>query len=211
MNIMRIGLVALGAAFALAATDAFAQNAQQQVENDVSATTKNIDRQTSGYHAIAIELNPLPLYFGRLSANLEYMPLQHHAIVLNPQITHVSNELAVSGGANASQTFSGFGGEVGYRYYTGHKGIDGVFVGPSLIMGVYNAGLPDGNQAFTTMGVAVDAGVKAVVWDHVAVGAGAGLQWVKVSHDFNDLPTRSELAVGNGVKPRILAEVGYAF
>jgi len=210
MKIANIAVTALGAAVVLTAGSALA-NAQSTIENDVNSTTNEIDRNTQGVHREAIELNPLPFYFGRLSANLEYMPVLHHAIILSPQITHTSSDIAVTGGSNVSQTFSGFGGEAGYRYYTGRKGLDGVFVGPSLILGFYNAGLPNGDQAFTTMGVAVDAGVKTVIYDHLMVGAGAGIQWLKVSHDFNDLPTRSEMAVGNGVKPRILAEVGYAF
>lgn len=210
MKTIHIGIAALGVACALATTNAFA-NAQATVESRVDEATKDLDQRTSGYHGAAIELNPLPIYFGRLSANLQYMPAMHHAIILSPQITHVSNDIALTGGSNVSQTFTGFGGEVGYRYYTGHRGLDGVFVGPSLVLGFYNAGLPNGDQAFTTLGVAVDAGVKTVIFDNVSVGAGAGIQWVKVSHDFNDLPTRSEMAIGAGVKPRILAEVGYAF
>ena len=110
-----------------------------------------------------------------------------------------------------SQAFTGVGTELGYRYYTGTRGMNGIFVGPSVIVGVYNAGLPMGNQLFTNVGIAGDVGVQESLWDHLVVGGGAGIEDLQVSHDFGDLPTGPSTIASTGVKPRFILEAGYGF
>jgi hypothetical protein len=164
------------------------------------------------YNPFAIALNPLGLFVGgRVSLNLEYAPVTHHVIVVSPHIVSTSAEIAQSDNRTANQTFSGAGGEVGYRYYTGHRGMNGVFVGPSLIGGVYNANLPSGNDGFTNIGVAADVGVQQVFWDHLVLGGGLGVEYLSVSEEFHDLPAGPSTIASSGVKPRFLASAGYAF
>ncbi|MDP9149826.1 MAG: DUF3575 domain-containing protein [Myxococcota bacterium] len=188
-----------------------AASATAGVENTVSDMTRSTDVDAH-YDPFAIELNPIGLFAaGRLSLSAEWVPVTHHAIVISPHIVHTTNEVAVSGGATQSQAYTGFGGEIGYRYYTGHRGMNGVFVGPSLIGGVYNAGLPQGDQAFTNLGLAADVGFQQIFWDHFVLGGGVGIEYLSVSHDFHDLPLGPSTIASSGVKPRLLLEAGYGF
>jgi hypothetical protein len=139
------------------------------------------------------------------------VPAAHHSIEVSPHFVHTTADVATSGNTTASQAFTGIGGEIGYRYYTGHRGPNGVFVGPSLIAGVYNAGLPSGNQAFTNIGIAGDVGVQDILWNHLVVGAGVGIEYLSVSHDFGDLPTGPSTIASSGFKPRVLLSAGYGF
>jgi hypothetical protein len=164
------------------------------------------------YEPYAIELNPLGLIVGgRVSLSLEWVPVTHHGLIVSPHFVHTTADIATGPGTFQSQSFTGVGGEIGYRYYSGTRGPIGIFVGPSLIFGVYNAGLPNGNQAFTDVGLAVDGGVQTILLDHLVLGAGAGLEYLKVSHDFGDLPMGPSTIASTGLKPRILASAGYGF
>lgn len=178
-------------------------------------TTRDITRATDEpgrYNTFAAEVNPLGLIVGgRVSVNLEYAPVTHHVLVVSPHFVRTTATTDVAANRTVDQTFTGVGGEVGYRYYTGHKGMNGIFVGPSLIGGVYNADLPGGNKAFTNVGIAADVGVQKVFWDHLALGAGLGLQYIRVSEDFHDLPAGPSTIASSGIKPRLLAQIGYAF
>jgi hypothetical protein len=181
---------------------------------DIGDTFADVEKATDepgNYHAVAVEWNPLGIFLGgRVSLQGEFVPAQHHAIELSPHFIHTSNDVAVSSNGTASQTFTGVGGEIGYRYYTGRRGPNGLFVGPSFLMGFYNASLPSGSQTFSNIGVAVDVGIQKIFFEHLVVGGGLGLQWTTVSHDFNDLPTGSSIIAGGGVKPRFILAVGYA-
>jgi hypothetical protein len=177
----------------------------------VRDVTQSVDRP-GAYNPFAIELNPLGLFLGgRLSFGLEWVPVTHHAVVMSPHVVHATADVATSANSTVSQAFSGVGGEIGYRYYTGHRGMNGLFVGPSLIGGVYNAGLPNGNQGFTNVGLAVDAGMQDILWDHLVVGGGIGIEYLAVSHDFADLPAGPSTVAATGFKPRLLLQAGYAF
>ena len=146
-----------------------------------------------------------------MSFTAEWVPITHHAIEVSPHFVHTTADVAVNGSSTESQAFSGFGGEIGYRYYTGHRGPNGVFIGPSLIAGIYNAGLPDGNQAFTNIGIAGDVGVQQIFWDHLVIGGGLGVEYLSVSHDFHDLPTGPSTIASTGIKPRVIFQAGYGF
>jgi hypothetical protein len=146
-----------------------------------------------------------------VSFNMEWAPATHHVIQISPHIVHTTTDVATGSNTTLQQAFSGVGTELGYRYYTGHRGMNGVFVGPSLILGFYNASLPNGETPFTDVGVAADVGVQEILWDHLVVGGGAGLEYLQVSHDFGDLPTSAATIASSGIKPRLLLEVGYGF
>lgn len=185
--------------------------AAETVGTAVQDTTRSLDAPGK-YNPVAVSLNPLGLFVGgRFSITGEWAPVTHHVIALSPHVVNTSADIAVSANNTQSQTYSGFGGEVGYRYYTGHKGMNGVFVGPSLIGGVYNASLPGRDQAFTNIGVAADIGLKYIAWEHLALGGGVGLQYLNVSEDFGDVPNGPSQIAETGIKPRLLFEAGYAF
>jgi hypothetical protein len=177
----------------------------------VRDVTRSVDTPGT-YDPFALTLNPLGLFVGgRLSFNAEWAPAVHHSLVVSPHFVHTTADVATSGNTTASQAFTGVGGEIGYRYYTGHRGPNGIFVGPSLIAGAYNAGLPSGNQAFTNIGIAADVGVQDILFNHLVVGAGIGIEYLSVSHDFGDLPTGPSTIASTGLKPRMLLSAGYGF
>jgi hypothetical protein len=181
----------------------------------VATATEDVTRATDHpgrYNPFAIEFNPLGLVVGgRLSFGFEWAPVTHHVIILSPHFVHTTAETDIGNGVTQDQKFTGVGGEIGYRYYTGHKGMNGVFVGPSVLGGVYNGALPAGSHTFVSGGLAVDVGVQEVVFNHLVLGAGIGIEYLKASHDFQDLPAGPWTIAQSGIKPRLLAQAGYAF
>ncbi len=171
-----------------------------------------------------IELNPLATTIGRYSIQAEYLPAAHHAITLNPFYTHASISETVNGATFDDGSLNGFGGELGYRYYTGVKGPNGFFVGPSVLFGSYSqsGGVtvnPDGSGtttsagSFTSIGGAIDIGGQGVIGPGIVIGGGFGLQWTKTSKSIpdNDFNLASAIIAGGGTRPRFLFTVGYAF
>lgn len=164
------------------------------------------------FSPLAVELNPLGLIVGgRVSVNVEWAPVKHHVVIVSPHFVNTSAELAVSPEVMQSRTFTGGGAEIGYRYYTGQNGMNGIFFGPSLIGGVFNASLPGEDNVFTNVGIAADVGFQDIVFDHLVLGAGVGLQYLRVSDNFGDLPAGPSAIASSGIKPRLLAQAGYAF
>lgn len=171
--------------------------------------------------SIAIEANPLGVFIGHYSINVEWMPAMHHALVLNPHYDSVTAGVTATDGTSVvsyDEHFSGGGAELGYRFYTGRKGPNGFFVGPSLLLAAYSASNSEitGSKAtnFSRVGFAIDIGGQAVLDSGFVVGGGFGLQrtWVNGVDDYSgDLPLSAELLVGGGVRPRFLFTVGYAF
>jgi hypothetical protein len=169
------------------------------------------------FKPFSLELNPLAAAIGRYSIQGEWLPAAHHAIVLNPHFDHVSADISESNnGASVSYSegFTGFGSELGYRFYTGEKGANGFYVGPSVLAAHYSAsaeGLP--STSFNSIGAAVDAGGQWILGPGIVVGFGFGLQYTSVSAggDTDGLPLTAAIIAGGGVRPRTLLTVGYAF
>jgi hypothetical protein len=182
-----------------------------QVIGGAARDVTNAVDQPGKFNPVAITYNPLSLFIGRVSFNVEWAPATHHVIIASPHFATTGATIAIGPNETVDQHIIGGGGELGYRYYTGHRGMNGVFIGPSLIGGGYSADLPSGNKAFTNVGGAVDVGVQAVLLNHLALGAGVGIEYLHVSHDFHDLPTSPASLAQSGIKPRLLAQGGYAF
>ncbi len=203
---------------AVLATSALAwADVQPASATATTANEKRSDPEPKSLKTIGLELNPLAATIGRYSVQVEWMPLLHHAIVLNPHFDHVSADVT-SGAGTYSEGFTGFGGELGYRFYTGQKGLNGFFVGPSFLFGTYSAsadvsgpGVSSNSTSFTTVGAALDVGGQAVIGPGILIGGGFGLQYTKASSDFGDLPLTASILAGGGVRPRFLLSAGYAF
>jgi hypothetical protein len=173
------------------------------------------------FRSISIEVNPLGLFIGHYSVNVEWMPAQHHALVANPHFDSVSADVTIYSGTEVVEVedhFSGGGVELGYRFYTGRRGPNGFFVGPSLLLAAYSASHSDitGSDAktFTRVGFAIDVGGQAVLSSGFVIGGGFGMQrtWVDGEDDYRgDLPLSAEVLVGGGIRPRFLFAMGYAF
>lgn len=171
-----------------------------------------------------IEINPLATTIGRYSIQGEYLPAVHHAITLNPFYTHASLKCT---GCNADGSdadlgsLNGFGGELGYRFYTGVKGPNGFYVGPSFLFASYSqsggvnavVGTNSPPSSFTSVGGAIDIGGQGVIGPGIVIGGGFGLQWTKTSKDVNtdNYNFTSAVVAGGGTRPRFLFTVGYAF
>jgi hypothetical protein len=167
-----------------------------------------------------IEVNPLATIIGRWSIQGEYLPAVHHAITLNPFYTHAGVAASANGTGVDLGSLSGFGGELGYRFYTGRKGPNGFFVGPSFLFASYSAsggvnldGSTGGSSSFTSVGGAIDIGGQGVIGPGVVVGGGFGLQWTKTSRTFEttNFNVARDIIASGGTWPRFLFTVGYAF
>lgn len=211
----------LASAFLLAFIGSVASSAHAQEDEERDEEERAPAPREEPLKALAIEFNPLALTIGRLSANVEYLPAPHHALVVNPYYVSVNADVTVTDFEGERVTyednFSGGGAELGYRMYTGSRGPNGFFVGPSFLFGAYNSSDSDftdtEGRSFTSYGFAVDIGGQGVIGPGIVVGGGFGLQYTKVSGDTPglDLPLAAEILVGGGVRPRFLLSVGYAF
>jgi hypothetical protein len=185
----------------------------------VTTTSAQQDRATDSdpvksFKSFAIEVNPLAAAAGRYSAQVEWLPAVHNAIVVNPHFDHIAPTIPVADGASYTESFTGFGSELGYRYYTGTKGANGFFVGPSVLVAHYSTSVEGGpSQSFNTIGGAIDIGGQAVIGPGIIVGGGFGLQYTKSSLNgsTDGLPLLATAIAGDGVRPRFLLTVGYAF
>jgi hypothetical protein len=183
----------------------------------------------SPHRTFSIEWNPLALFIDRLSANVVITPGDHHALVVSPFYTWTTTaEYSTSLNADGtplvnsagqpyelnvpSQSFKGFGGEIGYRYYFAEGGPRGVFLGPSLILGLINAKAYDGNETSVfDLGFAGDVGYEALVGDTISITAGAGLQYTFPNKYIPDQQLPTEIYVNKELHPRLLLSLGYAF
>jgi hypothetical protein len=166
--------------------------------------------------SLAIEANPLAAAIGRYSLQVEWLPAAHHALVVNPHYDSVNSDTSITVNGQTTtltQSFSGFGGEVGYRFYTGKTGPLGFFIGPSLLVAKYTSSAGDASTSFTSLGGAVDLGGQAVIGPGIVVGGGFGLQYTKISQDVSTdgMSLAAAVIAGGGVRPRALFTVGYAF
>jgi hypothetical protein len=171
------------------------------------------------HRTLALEFNPLALIIGKLSANVIIVPGDHHALVVSPYYTSTTTapiSLVDASGAPTTrlpqQTFQGFGGELGYRYYWGLGGPRGAFVGPSLLVASMNANAENGTTtSFVQYGVAADAGFEALVADAVSVTVGGGVQYAATSVSIPSQQFPANVFANHGVWPRLLLSLGWAF
>jgi hypothetical protein len=179
------------------------------------------DDEDDEHKAFALVFNPLGIFIGHYSVELQYLPIPHHALVLNPHFDHVSADVSQGTGTRRityQQGFTGFGTELGYRFYTSGKGAAGFYAGASFLFGYYStsvsgasSGASSPSVGFTTLGGAIDIGGQAIVGPGVIVGGGFGLQYTSASEDFSNLPLTAAILAGGGIRPRFLLSVGYAF
>jgi len=173
------------------------------------------------FRNISLGVNPLGIAIGRYSIQGEYLFAKHHAITLNPFFAHAPVTVTVNGQEVDGGSLNGFGGELGYRLYTGTRGPNGFFVGPSVLFGSYSQSAPSGTQAagskgsdsFVAYGGALDIGGQAIIGPGIVLGGGFGLQYTSTSQDLNtdNLNLASAIIAGGGVRPRFLLTLAYAF
>jgi hypothetical protein len=191
-----------------------AAEASDRVEPDARADETEVSRPSA-----MIRINPLPLLYSSLSAEIEIPVSPSVGILVNPQYVHFDDSrtgvpATYTGG---SDQVHGFGGEVGFRYYpsTLAAGRAQVFVGPSLLGGHYES-----KEDFTRIGVAFDVGFALVMKSGFSLSAGGGLQLATNIGDphlgLEDNgsatdTTDATIAFGDGPRPRALVSLGWAF
>lgn len=161
---------------------------------------------------VSIEWNPLPLVaISKASGNVVVVPFDHHAIALSPFYSWAKTEpiYVFDDAGNSTQVpeqrFTGFGGEIGYRYYTGLGGPRGFFVGPSFILGIFSAATD-----FIALGGALDAGYQALVLDRISLSLGGGAQFVGQTRSIPSQQFPANIYANTGVMPRLLFSIGVA-
>jgi hypothetical protein len=167
----------------------------------------------------AVEWNPLPLVtIGKVSANLLFVPFNHHAIILSPFYawTTTAPIFVFDDRGNATQLpqqkFSGYGTELGYRYYFEDGGPRGFFLGPSLIAGSFVATAENGTEtSYLDYGAAADIGYETLVAERVALSLGAGVQYTTTSKSIPHQQFPAQLYANDLVRPRLLLALGWAF
>jgi hypothetical protein len=166
---------------------------------------------------VSIEWNPLSLIVGKASANVVLVPLSHHALVLSPfYVSTTTNPIQVYDDQGTAtqlpqQTFSGFGGEIGYRYYAGHGGPRGFFAGPSLIVASMTATAQNGDKtSYLDYGLALDIGYELLVGDAVAVSLGLGAQYTTTNKSIPAQQFPADAYANSRVFPRALFSIGWA-
>ena len=208
---------------AKAKADADAKVVATSVNRDATTT-----RVTEPKH-VAIEANLLSLLAHRFSMQVEWVPGKHHAVLANPFFFHAGRKYTQDGVAYDLGDQNGLGAELGYRYYTGSRGPNGFFVGPSLVFGsFYKSGgeaaaiarpSNDGSYSLFTLdrpenynayGAALDIGGQFIVGPGVLFGIGVGAQYLFTTDDKSG--GISSIIEGTaGFSPRVLASLGYAF
>ncbi len=168
-----------------------------------------------------MQLNPLAIASGRYSLQAEYLPAAHHAITLNPYYLSVPVTVTLNGKEIDGGSIRGFGGELGYRFYSNNAGPNGFFVGPSFLLSTNTQTAPEGRAAagssgsdsFMSYGAAVDVGGQVMFGPGILIGAGIGLQYTKNSQalDTDNLNLASAVIADGGIRPRFLFAAGFAF
>jgi len=167
---------------------------------------------------VSIEVNPLPMItIGRFGGNVVVAPLDHHAIVLSPFYASITTDPIFvyddqgNGTQQPKQTFGGFGGELGYRYYTGLAGPRGFFLGPSFILGFFTMSPTSaGDVHYVNIGGALDVGYQALVADRVSLSFGGGLQFLGQDKSIPSQSFPANIYANTGVLPRLLLSIGVA-
>lgn len=190
-----------------------AQPASPTAEAEKDKPKKDADEEE--LKRITLTANPLSLLLTRIGVNFEYMLAKHHALVANPYFQ--SNSVEVGSGNNTTKTsYTTFGGEVGYRFYTGSRGANGFFVGPSVFVQNTASSVtttsPNANSnadgSTLVYGGIVDLGGQHVTKGGFTIGAGAGIMYLVAANEPN---ASSSTVKFSGVLPRFLLTVGYSF
>ena len=163
-------------------------------------------------------LNPLGLAVQRYGANLEVVPLPHHAFVGTAFLQSVPLAIVKSLSGYDQITDSGkpsVGGELGYRLYSGKRGADGLFAGASFVMMplAYPRIAADFRSAelvhYTAPGGALDIGAQAVTSSGFTVGGGIGAMYL--GYTLPSDPRRIPLPIEPHLLPRLLLAAGWSF
>ncbi len=157
---------------------------------------------------VSLTLNPLSLLLSRIGMNAEYVITRHHGLSLNP--FYQSFTILYT-------DFSNFGGELGYRYYTGSRGANGFFLGPFITLiaahtktvlgGIRPTPLVD--ESTLIYGVGLDLGGQHVFEGGFTIGGGLGFEYL--TSKTTSATESSSTFTAKGIAPRFLFTLGWSF
>lgn len=174
------------------------------------------------HRTLTIEWNPVALVISRLMIPIAIVPGDHHALVVSPYYTWAKTVPYATGidaeGASLpytlnvlSQSFHGYGAELGYRYYFDKGGPRGFFLGPSLILSAITAKAGNGSEtSFADLGGAVDIGYEALVASTIAITVGGGAQYTAPTKSIPTQQWPASIYANDGIRPRVLVSLGCA-
>lgn len=175
-------LVSLSASFALASLSSEARADDLPVapsapaaEAPVAAEAPQKAATAERFRPVTLSLNPLSFLLARFGANVEVLPAKHHAFMLSPYY-----QFGETKGLGPTTHHSVFAGEVSYRFYSGSLGANGLYVGPSFILGRESVRslTPGFDTNITTIGAAIDAGGQLIEKNGLTIGLGAGVGYL---------------------------------
>lgn len=216
-TVQRLAAAATAITALLSATPALAADADAGESDAVDVVLRD---PPPTHRTVLLEANPLSLVtISRFSANIVVAPSEHHALVLSPYAAWPStNPIAVYSNDGSQywtlphQTFDSVGLELGYRYYFGQGGPRGLFLGPSLIGAAVFGKAQDGAATnFANLGIAADVGYQMLVADRLSLSAGIGLQYTFSTASIPSQQFPAEIYVNDGLRPRFLLSIGWAF
>jgi hypothetical protein len=155
---------------------------------------------------IAISYDPLTLMLQRYGANVEVLLASHHVLGVSAYYAYArTNE-------DTNNVFRGVGGELGYRWYSGDDGPRGFYIGPSVLLGRFEAVPARGDSvSYWNVGGAMDLGWQALVADRVLFGLGAGLQYTAPTVSLAAQEVTASVYANAGLRPRLSLAFGVAF
>jgi hypothetical protein len=172
---------------------------------------------------LTLTLNPIPIIAGRYGLNVELVPFAHGSIIASgwvqtfqPATLRVllPKEVDVSHGATTR-----FGGELGYRFYSGASGAQGVFAGISgVAMPIVYARVREDLHAepvsFHAFGGAFDIGAQAILGSGFTIGGGLGVMYLAYAPPPSIKPPpgiEGPTVAEPHVLPRLLLAAGWSF
>jgi Protein of unknown function (DUF3575) len=151
--------------------------------------------------------NPLTLFVVRAELSVEAMLTDHHVI----QLTGFYGSTTTNTDSD-NNVFRGWGGELGYRWYSGTGGPRGLYVAPSFLLAHYTAIPMTGAEVpYWNLGGALDVGWQAILADRWVAGLGGGLQYTVPTHTFPAQELPASVYSTRGLRPRVLLGLGVAF
>lgn len=186
-------------------------------------------RQESTRRPLALTVNPLGFIIERYGGNVEWSPAPHHALIasgymqslpvglVRPLMHPITDHIRVGDGS----TSPAFGGEIGYRLYSGKNGPEGIFLGCSFVAMPFAylrapqvltiKSLPNYSVEVERVygyGGAIDFGAQTITSFGLTVGGGIGASLL--SYDMPQDDKRLPIAMPP-ILPRLLLSMGYAF
>jgi len=157
--------------------------------------------------------NLLGLAVGRASVDAGILVAPHIMPIASLHLQATPN---LSGGSKGREALTGFGGELGVRFYTDKHRPAGGFIGTTAGGGRYFASTaaldPKDSTDITSTGIAIELG-----WTFISdggtvltIGAGADMRWAKYTVENGPSSGISTWFV-DGVHPRALVQLGRAF